>query len=65
MVEFIGEKNLIKYIGTRKKAQIEKIIDNVYALQYFGSSNAILIIGDNGCILVDAFETDGLSLIHI
>ena len=61
MVEFIGEKNLIKYIGTRKKAQIEKIIDNVYALQYFGSSNAILIIGDNGCILVDAFETDGYA----
>ena len=61
MVEFIGEKNLIKYIVTRKKAQIEKIIDNVYALQYFGSSNAILIIGDNGCILVDAFETDGYA----
>ena len=61
MVDFIGEKNLIKYIGTRKKAQIEKIIDNVYALQYFGSSNAILIIGDNGCILVDAFETDGYA----
>ena len=61
MVEFIGEKNLIKYIATRKKAHIEKIIVNVYALQYFGSSNAILIIGDNGCILVDAFETDGYA----
>ncbi|MEE0509866.1 MAG: alkyl/aryl-sulfatase [Peptococcaceae bacterium] len=61
MVEFIGEKNLIKYIGSRKKAQIKKITDNVYALQYFGSSNAILIIGDNGCILVDAFETDGYA----
>lgn len=61
MVEFVGEKNLYLNTGRRKEAQINKLTHNVYVLQYFGSSNATLIIGDQGCILIDAFETDGYA----
>lgn len=61
MIEYIGEKRLLDNTGKRRKAQVKKITNNVFVLQYFGSSNATLIIGNNGCILVDAFETDGYA----
>lgn len=61
MIEFLGEKKLSINTGQRKEAVAKQIAYNIYALQYFGSSNATLIIGDKGCILVDAFETDGYA----
>ena len=55
MIEFLGEKKLSINTGQRKEAVAKQIAYNIYALQYFGSSNATLIIGDKGCILVEAF----------
>ena len=57
-MELKGENLLRELAGKVLPATVEKINDHVYFFNNFGGSNAILIIGDNGCILVDAFESD-------
>ena len=57
-MELAGEKKLRENMGIPHKSEVVKITDNVYFLNYFGTSNVTLLIGDTSCILVDAFETD-------
>lgn len=60
-VIFYGEEKLKQETGKKYLPTVKKITTNVYSLQYFGASNATLIIGETSCILVDAFETDWYS----
>ena len=57
-MEFAGEKKMKESVGVPHDSEVIKITDKIYFLNYFGTSNAILIIADNSCILVDAFESD-------
>lgn len=57
-MELSGEKRLRENMGTPHASEVIKITEKVYFLNYFGASNAILLIGDASCALVDAFETD-------
>ena len=57
-MELAGEKKLRENVGTPHVSEVIKITDKVYFLNYFGTSNAILLIGNTSCVLVDAFETD-------
>lgn len=61
MTKFIGEEKLRQNTAQIKLPKINQLSDRVYVFQYFGASNATLIIGDDGCILVDAFESDGYA----
>lgn len=60
-MELAGEKKLRENAGTPHACKVVKLTDNVYFLNYFGTSNVTLIVGDTGCILVDAFETDAYA----
>ncbi len=60
--QFLGEEKLRANTAEVKAPIVNKLAENVYVLQYFGASNAILIVGDDGCILVDAFESDGYAV---
>lgn len=57
-MEFVGEKKLRENVGTPHESTVVKISEKVYFLNYFGTSNAILLVGETSCILVDAFESD-------
>ena len=60
-MELAGEKKLRENVGTPYSHEVVKITDQVYFLNYFGTSNAILLVGDTSCILIDAFETDAYA----
>ena len=60
-MELAGEKKLRENVGTPHDSKVVKITDNVYFLNYFGTSNVILLVGDTSCILIDAFETDAYA----
>ncbi|MBO5141332.1 MAG: alkyl/aryl-sulfatase [Peptococcaceae bacterium] len=60
-MELAGEKKLRENVGTPHSHEVVKITDQVYFLNYFGTSNAILLVGDTSCILIDAFETDAYA----
>ena len=60
-MEFAGEKKLRENVGVPHNSEVVKVADNVYFLNYFGTSNVTLIIGDTSCVLVDAFETDAYA----
>ena len=60
-MEYAGERKLKENMGTPHPSEVVKITDSVYFLNYFGTSNATLLIGDTSCILVDAFESDGYA----
>ena len=60
-MELAGEKKLRENVGIPHNSEVIKVTDNVYFLNYFGTSNVTLIIGDTSCILVDAFETDAYA----
>lgn len=61
-VKFLGEEKLRTNTAQVKPATVTELADNVFVFQYFGASNAVLIVGDNACILVDAFESDGYAM---
>lgn len=61
-INFPGEEKLRINTAQMKPPRVTKLADDVFAFQYFGASNAVLIVGDNACILVDAFESDGYAL---
>ena len=60
-MELEGEKKLRENVGIPHNSEVVKVADNVYFLNYFGTSNVTLIIGNTSCILVDAFETDAYA----
>lgn len=55
---FEGEKKLKENMGMPKESEVKKITDRVYFFNYFGTSNAALILAEKSAILVDAFESD-------
>ena len=57
-MQFAGEKKLKENMGMTHRSEVVKLSDHVYFLNYFGTSNATLLVGESSCILVDAFETD-------
>lgn len=57
-MNFKGEQQLREQMGTPRESCVHKINDHVYFFNYFGTSNATLIVGETSCILIDAFETD-------
>lgn len=57
-MQFTGEKKLRENMGMPHSREVVKISDHVYFFNYFGTSNATLLVGESSCILVDAFETD-------
>lgn len=61
-MNFPGEEKLRINTAQVKPTMVTKLAENVFAFQYFGASNALLVVGDDACILVDAFESDGYAL---
>ena len=60
-MEFTGEKKLRENVGTPHDSKMVRIAENIYFLNYFGTSNVTLLIAENSCILIDAFEMDGYA----
>lgn len=61
-MNFPGEEKLRINTAQVKPTMVTKLAEKVFAFQYFGASNALLVVGDDACILVDAFESDGYAL---
>lgn len=57
-IVYIGENKLRHDTGKVQAPRVRKIKNNIFVLQYFGASNATLLVGKNSCILIDAFESD-------
>ena len=55
MSRFRGEEELIARTADFKRAVI-RINEQVYFITGYGGSNAVLIIGEESCILVDALN---------
>lgn len=60
--KFIGEEMLRINTAQIKPSTVTQLADNIFVFQYFGASNATLLIGEKACIMVDAFESDGYAL---
>ncbi|MDO4280478.1 MAG: alkyl/aryl-sulfatase [Peptococcaceae bacterium] len=60
-MQFDGEEKLKQNTGRRRESKITWLTDSVICFQYYGASNATLIIGETSCILVDTTESDGYA----
>ena len=57
-MELQGEKKLKENMGIVRESKVKKITDKVYFFNYYGSSNATMVIGENSVILIDALDAD-------
>lgn len=57
-IVFYGEEQLKRETGEVKPPKILKINDRAYVFQYYGLSNATLLLGEHSSILIDAFDSD-------
>lgn len=56
---FAGEEKLRQYANKPAEMHIEQITPTVVCFRNFGSSNAILVKGENEAVIIDALESDG------